>query len=194
MDRIENALRSKIYHGIIDWYLHRSLLWRRTTGTQEQKRIEYPSDRSIPSWSWMAYPGGISFEADDCEWGNLDVIKDIEVAKVGVENNKLGNAALQTLVWKFAGSDARIKRRGDTDMQVLDSKGFQGWISLDIKVELLRVPDLVVLARLKESRVDGTLYFVLFVERQESGNYERLGIGMIREGCELASLGRHHIV
>jgi hypothetical protein len=183
MDRIANALPSKIHHGIIQWYLHRTLLWRRI-GAQNRRRIEYRSNRSIPTWSWMAYPDRISFVADDCKWEDMEVVKDIN----------FGTIELRAIVWKFAGSDVTIgPSDGDANAQLLDVKGSEkGWISLDTEVELLSVPDVVVLAR-RSSPEYGFQYFVLFVEQQESGNYERCGVGMIRENCTLASLGHQGI-
>lgn len=67
-------------------------------------------------------------------------------------------------------------------------------ISLDTEIKPPSVPNLVVLARLKKSREDGRRYFVLFVEQQGSRNYERIGVGMIQEGCELAPLKRYCII
>jgi len=38
---------------------YRSLLWQRRGGWLQ--RIKYPAKRSVPSWSWMAYYGGIEY-------------------------------------------------------------------------------------------------------------------------------------
>lgn len=185
MDRIAKILPCKIYHGTIEWYLHRTLLWRRNDKLVRPKI--YYNDRIMPSWSWMAYPGGISFIHHECNWLNMDVIKNIQFH----EN------ALETIVWRFADPDMTIKSDGDKDTQLLDLEGStKGWTSLDTEAELLSVPDLVVvLARSNKNRRDGNRYFVLFVKQQQkSGNYERRGIGMIQEGCVLVSIGKHRIV
>jgi hypothetical protein len=43
--------------------LPRSLLWQRGENISSLRRIEFPSSRPmvVPSWSWMAYEGGIDF-------------------------------------------------------------------------------------------------------------------------------------
>ncbi|KAK4116053.1 HET-domain-containing protein, partial [Canariomyces notabilis] len=45
-------------YGIFRCFFGHLLLWRRTT---ENKTPQIDYKRFVPSWSWMAYPGGISF-------------------------------------------------------------------------------------------------------------------------------------
>lgn len=53
--------------GVFDDYknrglLRRSLLWHRGEGTKSLKRIKFPTDpEKVPSWSWMAFSGGIDY-------------------------------------------------------------------------------------------------------------------------------------
>lgn len=57
--------------------LRRSLLWCRGADTVSLTRIEFPAERGvpmIPSWSWMAYAGGIDYlelDFDQIDW--LDI-------------------------------------------------------------------------------------------------------------------------
>ncbi|KAF2468329.1 HET-domain-containing protein [Lindgomyces ingoldianus] len=48
-------------YGVFDLFRHRSLLWQRSG--DKLARISFLKDRhdSIPSWSWMAYDGGIKY-------------------------------------------------------------------------------------------------------------------------------------
>jgi hypothetical protein len=46
--------------GIFEQYLGRSLLWQRDTQVRTMKRIAVLR-LVVPSWSWMAYEGGITF-------------------------------------------------------------------------------------------------------------------------------------
>jgi hypothetical protein len=46
-------------HGIFESYLHRGLMWQRSGGTL--KRITSFRGERVPSWSWMAYDGGIKY-------------------------------------------------------------------------------------------------------------------------------------
>ena len=73
-------LFGKAKYGILDdanerSYLRRSLLWRRADKTPVMIRIDYPSNRQVPSWSWMAVVGSISFM--DIPFGAVDWASDL---------------------------------------------------------------------------------------------------------------------
>ncbi|KAH9205286.1 hypothetical protein DL95DRAFT_348558, partial [Leptodontidium sp. 2 PMI_412] len=60
--RLARALDSQGRFGVLDIYLRRGLLWQRDKATLE--RIDFsgnPEQEPIPSWSWMAYAGGIRY-------------------------------------------------------------------------------------------------------------------------------------
>lgn len=68
--RILTALNSRGGFGVLDeggkrqGLLRRSLLWHRDPDTPRLERIVFPPHRAIslmPSWSWMAYTGGIDY-------------------------------------------------------------------------------------------------------------------------------------
>ncbi|KAL2128804.1 hypothetical protein VTI74DRAFT_8610 [Chaetomium olivicolor] len=68
--RILSALNSKGGFGVLDegtrkkGLLRRSLLWYRSPETPRLEGVVFPADRAIqvvPSWSWMAYTGGIDY-------------------------------------------------------------------------------------------------------------------------------------
>ncbi|KAF6817253.1 TOL [Colletotrichum plurivorum] len=46
-------------YGLFDYHMHRCLMWKRAS--QPLKRIEAFRGGSVPSWSWMAYDGGIRY-------------------------------------------------------------------------------------------------------------------------------------
>lgn len=58
--RIARAIGCESRYGIFQRYLHRNLLWQRSDG-KKTKRIGYETS-IVPSWSWMAYDGGIRGE------------------------------------------------------------------------------------------------------------------------------------
>lgn len=58
--KLMTAFKSRGGYGVFDGFLERSLLWRRPEGGT-LRSIDYPLDRSVPSWSWMKYEGGISY-------------------------------------------------------------------------------------------------------------------------------------
>jgi hypothetical protein len=134
----------------------------------------------------MNYPGGIRFIHSDCNWGDMDVMKDIN----------FGQDALKAVVWKFASAGTKIQRDSDPGLQLLVSNGSKkGWISLDTEeVKLSSVPDMVVFARSRKEQADGSRYFVLFVKRKALLEYERVGVGMIQEDFTLKSVGRCRII
>ena len=185
MSRVAGALPCKIHHGIIEWYLHRTLLWRRVDGEITNKiSYGYP----IPSWSWMAYPGGIDFIYEECDWGDMEVIKDIT----------FDGKALHAFVWKLVDPITEIQQEdGHTKSRLQNGAGLNiGWINFDTEVtkaKYSKPPNLVVVARLRRKQSDGPRCFVLFVE-QISEKFERVGVGMIQEDCQLENIGRNYVV
>lgn len=64
--------------GLFPGHLRRSLLWHRASNVPALKRINFSPDTDYqgipPSWSWMAYMGGIDYlhlEFDGIEWERL---------------------------------------------------------------------------------------------------------------------------
>jgi hypothetical protein len=66
-DRLQRAYKTTGDYGIFGHdpdggLFHRSLLWCRGKKEERMARIKFPEDRKIvPSWSWMAYKGGIDY-------------------------------------------------------------------------------------------------------------------------------------
>lgn len=78
--RLARTFKTEGDYGIFALYLHRSLMWKRE-GSDKLVPIEYPSDRTVPSWSWMAYSGPISYvEApfDRVLWNKNDLVLPFE--------------------------------------------------------------------------------------------------------------------
>jgi hypothetical protein len=80
--RLLRTMRVKGGYGVFDegltrGLLRRSLLWRRGTDTHSLSRIHFPPESVVsyaPSWSWMAYTGGIDYlepEFSSYEWEDL---------------------------------------------------------------------------------------------------------------------------
>lgn len=158
-------------------------MWRRAHGNCSPK-ISYQDP--VPSWSWMAYEGAISFVYGDYGWGEVDIFRHVHFSRIDLVGD----------IWSFKDSKLLVRPRdGTTDTELLDlNESVKGWISLDTEAELWDVPDLIVLARLQRSQEDGSRYFVLFVKERGPSKYERVGVGMIQHDCELIPLGRHSII
>ncbi|XP_014559825.1 hypothetical protein COCVIDRAFT_90891 [Bipolaris victoriae FI3] len=65
--------------GVTRGLLRRSLLWRRGVDTRSLTRIHFPTESvlpTVPSWSWMAYTGGIDYLQPD--FGNYEWEEDLQ--------------------------------------------------------------------------------------------------------------------
>lgn len=74
--RLARTFDTQADYGIFQGYLHRSLIWRRHESSAKMQRIQYPEDRIVPSWSWMAYTGPIMYvdpKFDTVEWNKKEV-------------------------------------------------------------------------------------------------------------------------
>ncbi|OTB05609.1 hypothetical protein M426DRAFT_10357 [Hypoxylon sp. CI-4A] len=58
--RLAKTFQTRSDYGVFQRYVGRSLIWKRKLAGKLM-RIKYPDDRAIPSWSWMAYGGEISY-------------------------------------------------------------------------------------------------------------------------------------
>lgn len=59
--RLKRTFETQGDYGILEQYLERSLLWQAADGGGTMRKIAYPQNRAVPSWSWMAYTGPISY-------------------------------------------------------------------------------------------------------------------------------------
>jgi hypothetical protein len=77
--RLMKALNSSGGYGIFQSkdktnnYFHRGLLWQHDGG--KLKRIEFKPEEQVPSWSWMAFEGGIRYM--NVPFGDIDPANDI---------------------------------------------------------------------------------------------------------------------
>jgi len=76
--RLINAFETSGGFGLFERYLGRSLLWIRAPEAARLTKIQFgPAQRNpVPSWSWMAYEGAISFL--DLPFGQVDWTVDVE--------------------------------------------------------------------------------------------------------------------
>ncbi|KAK8079468.1 hypothetical protein PG997_007286, partial [Apiospora hydei] len=164
LNRIEKVLSGcHIHHGIVEWYLHRTLLWRRATRRiaigQSSEKIEYKSP--VPSWSWMAYTGHVEFPNDP--FGKHDAFRDLQ----------FDERTIKTTIWEATNPGIRCRPVADLNMgyqfQLYDWNGLDiGFISLDKESEeILQVSTVAILAKSPASKTvskdTGLQYFVLFI-------------------------------
>ncbi|KAF5666823.1 serine threonine kinase [Fusarium circinatum] len=69
--RLTTAFNTRGGYGVFENFLERSLLWKKDDSTGSLRLIKFPKDRNVPSWSWMAYDGIISYvqaDFDKVDW------------------------------------------------------------------------------------------------------------------------------
>ena len=174
---IARTLRCQSRYGIFERYLHRNLLWQASDNKME--RIMYKNQK-VPSWSWMAYNGGIQFM--DIPFGTVDWIDNLQFDK-GHE------LALITDVGEFR--DCTMEPDGK-HYAILDfSRMKRGWIQYDIEEDedLFKERCVVVGKKFSKDkdkikdgvRLDVKEYYILVVgPTSVDGEYKRVGVGSIQ--------------
>jgi hypothetical protein len=168
--RIASTLDCEERWGILKPFLHRNLLWQRH-GAEKMERIGYNNPK-VPSWSWMAYRGGIKFvhvsfaASDDIRWQRE--------LRFDTEQNDALTGSFGTF-WKCT----MIQK--ETQYAILDSTATErGWLQFDVEDGTdLDMQKCVVVGRTgQEPEIK---YFILVV-RQTATNreYKRVGVGLIQ--------------
>jgi hypothetical protein len=170
--RIARARGCESRYGIFLAYLHRNILWQRPD--KKLERIEYRKQH-VPSWSWMAYKGGLEFihiPWYDVDWFDklrFDELKHVLVTDVGVFRN------------------CSLERR-DIDCAILDSRKVNiGWLRYDVEEgEDLCTERCVVVGKVRqEVSEDGDKsvgqYYILIVRpTSRDDEFTRVGVGLIQ--------------
>jgi hypothetical protein len=176
-DRIARARNCQTRYGVFQPYLHNNLLWQRS-GEERMKRIGYET-QVVPSWSWMAYDGGIQFM--DLSFSEVDWMVSLRFNKKHKYGwfNKKGKPALITDIGVF--QNCGLEKR-DTSYAILDSgKAERGWIRYDFEAsEGLDAERCVVVGR-EAYENELWKYYILVVRPTSVANkYTRVGVGWIQ--------------
>ncbi|CAI0643816.1 unnamed protein product [Colletotrichum noveboracense] len=184
--RLIQAFNARGGYGILDdgeGLLYRSLLWRRpSNGTLE--KIKFPPERniSIPTWSWMAYKGGIDYFDplwNGFEWEQSELqspwTTDTSAGNTSTVNNAI---SFNVTVRNFDLEDGDKKHsKLFFDMLVVGERPTSG-----LKC--------VVIARPKAGvrTIDRRCYVLLVTPQSSSDHggvetFERVGVGYIPESC-----------
>lgn len=126
--RLANFYETGCTYGIFHCFFGQSLLWKRS-GREMMKPIRDFKLEVVPSWSWMAYEGGIhygSIDTKDLLWHKgTHLILDSET------RDDVRCPRLETRLGQISPS-CRIERHEDTNCQIRDPNGsLVGWIRYD---------------------------------------------------------------
>jgi hypothetical protein len=170
--RLTSTLHCEGRYGILERFLHRNLLWQRS-GVEKMERIRY-NNLKVPSWSWMAYQGGIKFidaSFADIYWNR------------GLGFDERRKDALTGSLGKFW--KCTITQEGPRYI-VLDSRGIRnGWLQFDIEGSTdLDVQKCVVVGCEGFAIRSAIRFFVLVVRpTATNGEFERVGVGLVEASC-----------
>lgn len=153
-------------YGILDCYLHRSLLWKRAG--ENLSRIGATCGEPVPSWSWMSYDGAIDYLS--VPGGKVEWSKDVKSPFSGAprSSSSCGNAEGRAL-------EAPVRSFVEEPNKEL--------LSLDEPSRVLAQPmECVILgSKISESSRASQTHWVLLVHRISKDAtrvqmYERLGV------------------
>lgn len=173
--------------GIFDIYLHRCLLWKRSGKSLE--RITVFHGQTVPSWSWMAYMGGIDYL--EVPYGTVNWEEDLAspYRAGGVngpedgDNYKGGIPRIEAVAWDFT-DPAAILTVGDQEGSrrvILDKQD-----SYKVRDAADGILKCVIVGRSKRVSRDGDrAYFVLIIgimiaEDGLTEAWERFGVGILK--------------
>ncbi|KAK4194081.1 heterokaryon incompatibility protein-domain-containing protein [Triangularia verruculosa] len=173
--RIGEVLSTEVRYGIFRCFLGSLLLWRRVH--EKSPPISY-KDRTVPSWSWMAYSGGIDFISD--------AKKDLLVPRFVDLGFADDGQTLNVKVRKFGGN-CRMEQIGE-EYAIINGTKEVGSLWFDVADQIsLEHCNCVVVSMIRDSSVfhssvedSRQTYHVLIIrEKAGSGVYERLGVGKV---------------
>ncbi|KAE9367915.1 HET-domain-containing protein [Stipitochalara longipes BDJ] len=156
--------------GIFDIYFHRGLLWQRSEDTLQ--RIEPSHSMRVPSWSWMAYKGGIKYM--DIPFGEAAWVEDITSPfKAGSPGRPdyREEMGLEAIVWGIVGVEP------NSPQLVLDEPGRK--FAQPLKCAIVgrsKQPNLE-----DEQQIHYTMIVSFLASEHGVEVYERVGVGYLEK-------------
>ncbi|KAL6835734.1 hypothetical protein J3E69DRAFT_352248 [Trichoderma sp. SZMC 28015] len=168
--RLAHTFKSRASYGVYESYLERTLLWQ-ADENNSLSLISYKDDHIIPSWSWMAYTGGIKYmdiPFQQVNWtGNLQNPFDSSSHKASCDN-RLHAKANQLLL--LSDETELLRRvRIDSKNNTFDCNSWK----------------CVVVGKDKAANDNGEIvHYVLLVRSVSCAaqTYERVGVGALLAG------------
>ena len=165
LKRIESALKTEVRYGVFRCFLPSLLLWKRSD--EKTAPINYRR-RKVPSWSWMAYPGGIDFVSNSSL-----MVPDPEDLRFGANQE-----ALMVKVRQF--KICRLELKGKV-CAILAGLKSVGSLWFDMETNNQSEHCVVVGMREDTKRNSKKTYYILVVLKEPRDNeYRRLGVGEVQ--------------
>jgi hypothetical protein len=166
--RIEGALRTNGRYGVFSCFLSRLLLWKRSD-EKKTAPIVYQGRKEPPSWSWMAYYGGIDF---------------VSTSRLRVPNSEdlrfdTDQEAIIVKIRQF--KNCRLEQQ-EKEHAIFADQGRVGslWFDMAADIESKSIHCVVVGMREDGEQDPQKTYYILVVrENQQKKGYERLGVGEV---------------
>ncbi|KAF7503416.1 hypothetical protein GJ744_003899 [Endocarpon pusillum] len=166
--RIEGALKTEARYGVFGCFLSRLLLWKRSN-EKKTAPIIYPGGKEPPSWSWMAYYGGIDFistprfEVPNFEGLRFDTDKEAIISKIRqFKNCRLEQQEKEHAIF------ADQERVGSL------------WFDMAADIESKSIHCVIIGMRDDAKEDPKKTYYILVVRgNQQKNGYERLGVGEV---------------
>ncbi|XXH01334.1 hypothetical protein Hte_007692 [Hypoxylon texense] len=189
LERLTESINSKQRYGILDRFLHRSLLWRRRRNGAKLTRIDYPPGQAVPSWSWMALHGQIEYmdiPPYKVEWSDAILFFPADEDQDGgsdVHSQASGGSGPRESGKAFRALSRRFASPGTKDFEIAwDEAVDSAEQAANVSTQNLRC---VVLGRVG-SPGEEQEHFALVVEPSgEAGLFKRVGV---------ASVQRRHVL
>ncbi|KAF4632725.1 hypothetical protein G7Y89_g5397 [Cudoniella acicularis] len=183
--RLAAAFETLGRNGIFDRYLHRSLLWQRSEDNI-LSRISYEPNQVVPSWSWMAYNGHITYM--HIPYGEVEWTKSLYCSSSTIrEYSHTGLGRIRGIHndGNFIEVNALVR---DFDLSEADAPG-RRLVFDEGDGEQTSGLKCVVLGRQypwkEEHEREDRVYYVLIVKPMGDGEscrtYERVGAGTLKE-------------
>ncbi|KAI0469250.1 hypothetical protein F4859DRAFT_487482 [Xylaria cf. heliscus] len=165
--RIGDTFQSKVAHGIIYKYFQRSILWR-AREAYGMSRIIFASNSVMPSWSWMAYTGEITYMK--IPFGKVDWTNDLQNPYENYYED-LGEEEHPSVSRLFASARS---------LEIEGSDLFSR-ITLDMDVRSDFDKDRWKCIRLGKDKGDTGINYVLLIRPVNTDDdvYERIGAGVL---------------
>ncbi|KAJ0106947.1 hypothetical protein J7T55_011042 [Diaporthe amygdali] len=185
--RLLQSLGTTGAYGVLEAYLHRTLLWQRAKGQDRMRRLSDRLGRKVPTWSWMAYDGTISYMRvpyGEVTW-NDELSSPFRGRKVGTDGLDVHELELVVVGRKLVTSNTSLMMR----KQIVFDDNILGVDQLDSLAVVIGEEKCVGI-------IPSQRMYVILVSpwnRDNVGiNYQRIGAGFLLKG-DMANDGLREI-